>query len=1793
MFSSVSKATPQTQRTTGFIASRAMTIVPVTPFTITVNGVTPPNPFSVSVNAGDTVTASVTTPDDWLWHEFYHYEIDGVPSSFAVVNKSNYTISVKPEDAIKRWYMYEPPTHTGTYKSVGGTNYSVNFGTNYETIPTDYHIVLNPLDNGVYFFDINGVQVSKINLPADPLDYVKIPDRQSVVVLVRGGEAYEVYLNNTTFGIAPFYARLNYSEFTDNTFVFQLPGEDLITYLRRARAKTAIPPATCLTYDGMFLFAGGNGSVWVVDPYADFNLVNEFEIDEFVMNITPLPNNSGVVFVTQSQKIYKMDYAGNFTELHQGTALWQPALFNGKVYIPEGEVGLLKVYNPATNSFEADILLDDFSPSHITVDSGMMYVAGHDSERVLIFDSALNITEKTFPDKVTMVSALNGTLVASHWMKPFKVLNLGDLRRIVAVEFLKRRGPVSHIGTSAVTVKTLGNDEVFARTPEGTWLWINGQRAYTEDVRGSLLVDGDIVSINRACRVAGLQRTNCIIGDVVYDYDTEAVAQTYFPRNIDLPIMPPGEYGVHTRTITLPRAFTPCLMSIEYGVVKVNGAYYYGDTNVTAGDIVSIEMETANNSILPVFTVGARQFVVPVSTNPIYTPLVYAQTNTNPSTPITEEITFGELETLFDYIIPGYYTATIKKNNVDITGNYFQQFGVGDKLTVNYITSPKLYDTTDIYILGPTNYKFTAQNTLGNPIDYLDYGDIIHPYTRLLDPYAINGLSFLVDNTTYGYAVEYTSPEIQYITGNITIAGVQSSTPGYRVLDFSLSTTYSLYQAIKSTPAAMPFATDANVTSDTPIIVFNQGNTITSTWGGTNYYLRSLTSNSKISLFNVNQLMFYVYQSGAQPPEEDLILEYSINGSSWALLYTVSYSGIPNDQWVQKMFTVPVGAKVQSGVYIRITHTAETGPTFPANNVDVWACTSFVATSLDRDVASISIAGGDSYFVLDGNIQSSDTIFVSNGNLLALARNITSYFDSNVTIVQHLPTGDDDGQADIVVGRWGLINREIIEIKTPEQRTTMSVNEGSIGTYDYIKNINVFDTKVEFSRVTQRTLHSSKEQLELEAQTSTTASSIKSDQIHLASTVSFREELNYPEPLSVAQSTHELFTPTTLKQTASVQDLDQLRITSVQSASEQREIKTIRNLNASLLVFDKHQVRTEPSYKEKFVQVSQSKQLAPQGEFFESLEISNVGYKITRQEQVSQTLDKNRIEWEDQASMFVGQNSIRRLGANFRLGLAYLNIRDIPKFLVFFDLSSRNNQDANPITSDPYKTMYHEDNIEIVSAPVGVRTEIEYLGNIAPTIGTINTNLGAILGNSSLTSLNNFSAINADASTVQSIGVPSFMANYVSVSKTDINNWIDRDTSWQTTNFFMTPAPASIAKVEEENYYFIDDIIADKVRFERLDWDHNSPRKIDYNDTNIVPAAPDTEIAGGAVGKIEPTRLEFDRSSYDLIDLIPDVADNQNYLEVDMIARIMHSVETMVGQVFIKIDINDTMAETLIDKYSLGLPVFVKSLGQKLVPGAGGVVKPVGEKLAVQSAPVKINYFSFQLAEREFEPFNWRKEEPINLTFDYTPADANPLNIILRFTPADANPLNNIPIKPIATPMTLNYPTAEMVYWKENTIRGTTAKANAVAGSLDTHIASGFAPETTTQAFDMYIKPDWAQEEYSIEPFVVYRLQHEQQKNIDPREKIVMERERPQFYFTAITIPEIDRGIVWDHDISTEYGAFATENDAYLAAASYSSFRPYQILDTNLWSYRVLFDTGLVCPLPSGRYAIAWLIRGG
>lgn len=1618
MFSSISKATPQTQASTGFTANRAMTIVPVTPMVITVNGQAPANATAVAVSAGDLVTATIVTPDDWLWHDFYYYEIDGVPQSFAVINKSSYVIKVKPEDALKRWYLYTPLDHTLTYKSTVGTDSSLLLGSNYSAIDETYHVVLNPLDNSVYFYGTNGIQLSKVVLPAVPIDYAKIPDKQSVVVLVTGGESYEIFLNNSVTGIAPFYARRNYSEFTDLGYIAQLPGEDLITYLRRARSKQAIPPATCVTYNGIFVIAAGNGSVWIVDPMADFKLIGDFPIDEFVLNIAPLPGNTGVLLVTQSHKIYVMDIDGNMTELYQGTALWQPALFNGKVYIPESNTGYLKVYNPATAQFEADIDLLEFSPSYTTVVDNKMYVCGHDSERVLVFDTAMNYTELYFPEKVTTVSAAGGTVVASHWLKNFTILDQTDLRRIVKVEFKTRSGPVSHIGTNVVSVRTLGNPEVYARTPTAASLWVNGRRTYSNDTRGTLVTDGDIISLSYAAKVPGLARTNCIIGDIAYDYDTEAVTQTYYPRNIELEIQAPGTGSIHTRVVALPTAFSPSLISVEYGTLKVNEAYYYGNFLVGSNDIVKIEIDTRGNSALPVLTIGARQFVIPVSTNPgAIAPTVFANINLTPSTPITQELVFDELPSLFDYIIPGYYNVTIKKNTLDITGNYYQQFGKGDKMVVEYTTSPKLYDETDVYVLGSTNYKFTAKNTLGFPIDYLDYGNIVLPYTRVFDPYDLS-LSSVNVGAPYNLVKEFAIPEVQFITANLTVSGLAGS----------------------------------------------------------------------------------------------------------------------------------------------------------AN-------------------ANISVVGGDSYFVVNGNIESNINVSVINGDQLGIARNVVSYHDVPVTVVQHLPTGDEDGWADVIVGNWNIVNRDVAEPITTEARNMYDLSEQFAGIPAISSSITVIDSLVELNRLPARNLNSYRQQLDsasiLDAQqptigtVSASGTNVNSATQQLETYPSFQtDSLAVDATNTVPAGAKASYATLNVNKsfTSSATPLEKIRLPVRVLNSSVQELNMPASVQeaGSVIAFNKSQ-----TFKIKSGTVS----------FQSDTGVTSNGSEVQRPKQASGASDITKMT---------------RFALNVRAIVAVSEQLVQTEPFIFFDRKANRAEGLQGVVLDGNKSNWSAAAEHVPSEPAPV--EFDRISvNAADTVAVgrlrdskllipsvreaLNKNIADLNSSMSLASQDTKSSSAAKVSEPMVQLSPEAMYNYITPLSLETNAWIDLDSSWQGFVYSYVETNQSIP-----GHNSVSEMVE---KFVPPEFNYLSDPHKNY----ITPAAVQQYH-----GQWEPLEIRHLQLAVTTADEMPPMASTTHIIErLRMEPRGHGSINFMPGKIAPgALTVGDTSARIQVRgtlmyyTFADMIPVGNKQSDTtaRVLPGIDHLgtavdIKQVTNKFQladparhrVYAAPnirnavlIAAEYESEVLAIFQSPAFEMIKELPFALyTVDTTPAPADAPNTTLGYSPIEKSITNLLP--------------QTVVYSKAGTSDNAYIDMDYVTDRPE--ITMGAMRYDRNEILPITkVIPTWAAAEYGLDAFVIYKLQHQQQ-NDDATNKIRLARDVPNHYFTYITTPELNNGILWDHDISVPYGAFATEADAIYAARNYTEFRPYLIMDTDLWSYRVILDTGLICPLPKGRYPIAWLIRGG
>ena len=1591
MFPSLSRTTPQTQATTSFVATATITIVPTTPFTILVNGQPPANPNSVNAAVGDTVTAVITTPDDYVWYKFYYYTINDVPQTFAVVNKSLYQVHVKPDDTKLRWYLYPATEHTLTFKSSTGINSPVTLGSAFDNITSDVHVVLDPLSDSVYFYNNFGIQLSKVTLPAPPIAYAKVPDRQTVVVLVLGGVAYEIYLNSSAFGIAPFFAKRNYSEFNDTTFLTQLPGEDLITYLRRSRAKKAIPPATCLTYNGTHLWAAGNGSIWVVDPHDDFRLLYTFDIDEYVLNIAPLPNMAGAVLVCQSQKVYTIDYTGTLTEIYTGTAVWEPALFNNKIYIPEGEIGFLKVYNPATQSFEADIALTEFSPSYTQVVDNKLYVCGHDNETVLVFDTNMNQTKLSFPNKVTWISVVGNSYIASHWLKNFKLLDVKDLYRIVGIYFRSRSGPVSHIGTDESLVVPLGNEEVFAHTPDNSWLWVNGLRTYSNSTRGTALYEGDYIALNYSARVPGRARTNCVVGDTAYDYDIEAVTETYFPRNIDLPIQAPQNLGIHTRIITLPRFFTPCRMSIEFGSIKVNNIYYYGDTVVNPGDIVSVEINTRGSSALPILTIGARQFGVPISVNlsSNIAPIVNSQINLDPGTGVNFAVTITERGSQFDYIIPGYYDIIVKKGNIDITGNYYQQFGKDDILTVQFISSPKLYDQRNVYILGLDNYEFTAKNKVPPTIDYLDFGNLLLPYTRQLDTYFTgNTITLGAFNIDY-----YETPEIQFTTANLTVSG----------LDPSL-----------------------------------QGN--------------------------------------------------------------------------------------------------------------------------------LSVLGGDSYIVLNGNlVESSSNIIVANGDNVALARNVVNYFDVPVRVVQIVPTGDDDGFAEAQVGSWGLVNRTINPVQYADRSLENVTNTAVDAESDIASAMNRIETAFELSRLPLRKVNSSLENLEWVKTARATSLIIDSSPVNVETIISsnvnkeiavtrkiFSSEIKLADADNLIKSKNfsDFGMPTNSKIYSSTGENYQAPAPTGETKKYQRSYSGERNIFSYETQFDYAQIFKLNGYTQEFYRTNEEIADAAKSNFDYSkdMRIKAATISFVRPSQRTAFSSDSKLIFDNwskniaSTASFVEQTSDKNL-----LGYRFNQLQ---------------NQDSLILGSTP------KDLISILSIVLG--SQVKFNNTMA---SLENAALGLIDKNSDQkvqvsTVLFNFVNYTVDLVSLAKIeSEPNQLKHILLPVYSQLGEYIDRLYSWQgfLQSFVMEKDPVATIDSRIDSDRLIKQIPAET-------------RNEDYTFQSTVYVRQELEnfIFNKTVTEGPP---EIDYIFFSKQDIILKES-NYNYIfEPEIPIKVSTGEEIFVGTKFNTFGTNATNSFNPFEARHED-PTFVQTIWQPLIfaKPTNAVTEPhrapednyiinyeIGQQLvsnyttAYESFEAEVQPLSPDVYidyEKDFAP-NYK-----NIATNYQPEDnKHEYNIRMNWTDLEDMPAGSVPMNYVQED--LRDHTSRLTFHREKEYPGVTS----------------------------HVDVEKLVTEISGQVYMDYVLHRNPEVGHD---KIKAERERPQYYYLRyLTVPEFDQGEVWNNDIEVEYGAFLTEADAVLAASKYTSFRPYLIMDTNLWTYRVLLDTGLVCPLPKGRYPIAWLLHGG
>jgi hypothetical protein len=104
--------------------------------------------------------------------------------------------------------------------------------------------------------------------------------------------------------------------------------------------------------------------------------------------------------------------------------------------------------------------------------------------------------------------------------------------------------------------------------------------------------------------------------------------------------------------------------------------------------------------------------------------------------------------------------------------------------------------------------------------------------------------------------------------------------------------------------------------------------TATNTANAAASYIRTLTSTVKYVLKNINKLTYLVNKGttadwGETPDttyanqDERLELQFSVDGTTWYTMDHTKPSEVTANKWVEKRFTIPSGAQIDAGVYLR------------------------------------------------------------------------------------------------------------------------------------------------------------------------------------------------------------------------------------------------------------------------------------------------------------------------------------------------------------------------------------------------------------------------------------------------------------------------------------------------------------------------------------------------------------------------------------------------------------------------------------------------------------------------------------------------------------------------------------------------------------------------------------------------------------------------------------------------------------------------------------------------------------
>jgi len=571
----------------------------------------------IGIEVGENVKARFFSPLDFLDHVLIPYTIDGIGYSFAAVNKSQHTVFFSSEIGNKRWW--EIPTtlpHVISYRNNSGNKTIFrDLGYNAVSVLQEYEAIPDPQTSTVYFYNADGVLIENLLMPAKPIQCTKYISEQESFFIVScdNGFLYRVNPNLQILEQPYLEGGQLISRRRGNTsdwlfllsFEIDVPFKGSFVNLGGSSIEDAVSEEKYVSCANGRIWVGGPGKIWVLNP--DFSIMREFTTYAQCVGIQALDNAAVATTKYGTVELVDLEQTSNESlPLYEDEWLTNPVKFGDYIAIGNSTRSSLILINAQSYS-QSEIELGDFAPSYLCKSGDRLYISGHDTNIIKIYDGAL-LQEDSFADKVTWVQTVGDGVIVSHYLRGISVLEHDRRQTVIPFQLPSTTAPLTWVGGGSHKIINLGQESIPVVVPEGVRYWSDG-------VENGLLNTGSIFTVAARIDAPRTHLFPVIIGDTVLEFQITGSAQTYSPRDINFPTVM-AENGIAQHDFYYPDGYQPVIASIDCGHLLKNFRPYMGEP-ITPGDVVSVCIPFGNsvNPVVSTFTLGDSTFCIPV--NPV------------------------------------------------------------------------------------------------------------------------------------------------------------------------------------------------------------------------------------------------------------------------------------------------------------------------------------------------------------------------------------------------------------------------------------------------------------------------------------------------------------------------------------------------------------------------------------------------------------------------------------------------------------------------------------------------------------------------------------------------------------------------------------------------------------------------------------------------------------------------------------------------------------------------------------------------------------------------------------------------------------------------------------------------------------------------------------------------------------------------------------------------------------------------------------------------------------------------